>query len=485
MSVADKLASKIFYEATGMDPVRVQQIVDTELAGSDEGELYLESRVSEYVGISKKRKGLNFEVDRGFGIRFTSGESIAFRASADLTEAGILKDAQTVKAIRNSASGTIAVPSQNIIVPADKLQLLYQTDNPLNDYTHQDKVDLVKRINDYVRAKDPRVKDVGVSLTGEFSVVQIVRPYLPPIADIRPLVRLDVSATVQKGNMRQAYGTGMGGRFGYSHLFNEAAWKEIADEALRVALLKLDAKEAPAGDMTVVLGPAWAGVMLHEAVGHGLEGDFNRKGSSAFTRRVGQQVASKGITVVDQGNIVDRRGSLNVDDEGTPTQANVLIEDGILCGYMQDLMNARLMGVAPTGNGRRESYRYAPMPRMTNTFITSGQHDPQEIISSIKKGLYAPGFSGGQVDITSGRFKFDMEEAYVVLDGKIQYPVRGATMVGKGSEAMNQISMVGNDSQLDRGIGICGKSGQGVPVGVGQPTLRLDKITVGGSGGPL
>lgn len=485
MSVADKLASKIFYEATGMDPMRVQKIVDTELAGSDEGELYLESRVSEYMGMAKKRRVLNFEVDRGFGIRFTSGESVAFRASADLTEAGIQKEAQTVKAIRHATPGTIAIPSQEIVMPPDKLEIFYQMDNPLNDYNHQDKVDLIRKINDYVRAADSRIKDAGVSLSAEYSVVQILRPHMAPISDIRPLVRLNVSATAEKGRKREAYGTGTGGRYGYTRLFNEATWKGVADEALRVALLLLEAKEAPAGDMTVVLGSGWPGVMLHEAVGHGLEGDFNRKGTSVFSGRVGQQVASKGITVIDQGNIADRRGSLHVDDEGTPTQANVLIEDGILRGYMQDRMNARLMGVAPTGNGRRENYRHAPIPRMTNTFIAAGKHDPQEIIGSIKKGIYAPGFSGGSVDITSGRFNFDMKEAYVVLDGKIQYPVRGATMIGKGSVAMNEISMVGTDSRLDPGVGTCGKEGQSVPVGVGQPTLRLDKITVGGRGGPL
>ena len=485
MTDAITLANKIFYEATGMDPVRVQAIVDRELQGSDEGELYLESSVSESMGVSKRKRALSFNVERGFGIRFTSGESVAFRCSADMTEAGIQKEAQTIKAIRDSAAGTIAVQSSDIIVPSANVTSLYQLDNPLADFSQQDKIKLIKTISDYVRAQDPRVKDVSVSMSGEYSVIQIVRPGLPPISDVRPLVRLNVGATVEQGGKREEYSSGTGGRYGYTPLFNEAVWKDVADEALRVALLLLDAKEAPAGEMTVVLGSGWPGVMLHEAVGHGLEGDFNRKGTSAFSGRVGQQVASKGVTVIDQGNIADRRGSLNVDDEGTPTQENILIEDGILRGYMQDRMNARLMGVAPTGNGRRESYRSAPMPRMTNTFMAAGQYDPQEIIGSIVKGIYAPGFSGGSVDITSGRFNFDMKEAYVVLDGKIAYPVRGATMIGRGPVAMNQISMLGNDTRLDPGVGTCGKQGQGVPVGVGQPTLRLDKITVGGRGGPL
>ncbi len=485
MTAPGTLANKIFFEATGMDPVRVQKIVDQELQGCDEGELYFESSVSESMGLSKRKRQLGFDIELGYGIRYTSDEALAFRCSGDMTEAGILKEAQTVKMIRNSAAGTIVVPSSDIILPSAHVTSLYQMDNPLSDFSQGAKIDLIKTISEYLRSKDPRVKDVSVGLSGSYSVVHIMRPGLPAVTDVRPLVRLNVGATVQQGSKREEYSTGGGGRYDYTRLFNEATWKGFADEALRVALLLLDAKEAPAGDMTVVLGAGWPGVMLHEAVGHGLEGDFNRKGTSAFSGRVGEQVASKGVTVIDQGNIHERRGSLMMDDEGTPTQENVLIEDGILRGYMQDRMNARLMGVAPTGNGRRESYRHRPMPRMTNTFMASGQHDPAEIIASIKKGIYAPGFSGGSVDITSGRFNFDMKEAYVVLDGKISYPVRGATMIGKGPVAMNQISMIGNDSRLDPGIGVCGKEGQGVPVGVGQPTLRMDKITVGGKGGPL
>ncbi len=484
--MTDALAqtNKVFYDDTGMDACRVQGIVSRELHGCDEGELYLQRTVEESFSVGKRRLSASFELSQGFGIRYTSGESVAFRPNENLTEETVLKEARTVRAIRGQSGGTIYTPATDILLPHPAGLSLYTSDEPLLGYSQQDKIDLLKRIDAYVRDRDPRIRDVRVSLRGEYSLIQIVRPDAPPVADMRPMVSLNVGVDVTQGKRRETAHEGMGGRYTYAQLFNEAVWKPLADEAIRVALTQLQAQDAPSGEMTVVLGSGLPAVMLHEAVGHGLEGDFNRTGASAFSGKIGQQVAARGVTVVDQGNIPDRRGSLNFDDEGTPTAENVLIEDGILKGYMQDRMNARLMGMAPTGNGRRESFMVPPQPRMTNTFMRSGGLCPEEIIASIKKGIYASGFSGGQVDITSGKFVFNMTEAYVVLDGKIQYPVRAATLRGRGPDAMMKISMLGNDSRLDRGVGGCGK-GDWVPVGVGQPTLRLDGIVVGGKGGPL
>ena len=358
---------------------------------------------------------------------------------------------------------------------------MYIADDPLSAVPFAEKVALCQRIDAAARARDPRVAQVAVSLAASWSVIDIVRADGFVAHDVRPLVRLNVQIVAQDGERRETGYHGLGGRYLYGQLFEEAEWNRAIDIALSQALTNLESVAAPAGEMPVVLGPGWPGVLLHEAVGHGLEGDFNRKGTSAFSGRIGERVAAPGVTVVDDGAIGNRRGSLTIDDEGTPTRRNVLIEDGILKGYIQDAMNARLMKVAPTGNGRRESYAHMPMPRMTNTYMLGGDKDPKEIIASIDKGLYATNFGGGQVDITSGKFVFSASEAFWVENGRIQYPVKGATIIGNGPDALTRVSMIGNDMQLDTGVGVCGKEGQSVPVGVGQPTLRIDGLTVGGT----
>jgi TldD protein len=345
------------------------------------------------------------------------------------------------------------------------------------------KVDLLRQVDAYARSRDPRVDQVVVSLAATHETVLVASTDGTLAADVRPLVRLNVSVIAEQNGRREQGSDGGGGRFSYTDLLENGAWRRMADEAVRQALVNLDAEAAPAGTMTVVLGPGWPGVLLHEAVGHGLEGDFNRKGTSAFTGRVGEQVAADCVTVVDDGTLERRRGSLTIDDEGTQTRRNVLIENGVLRGYMQDKMNARLMGVEPTGNGRRESFAHLPMPRMTNTFMLPGEYEPEEIIASVDRGLYAVNFAGGQVDITSGRFVFSASEAYLVENGKVTRPVKGATLVGNGPDVMTRVSMVGNDLKLDAGVGVCGKEGQSVPVGVGQPTLKIDGLTVGGTEG--
>jgi TldD protein len=358
---------------------------------------------------------------------------------------------------------------------------LYSDLNPLAQTPFADKVALLQKIDAYARAADPRVRQVSASIAGSWQAVQILRPDHSRFADIRPLVRMNVAIVVEQNGRMETGSSGTGGRFMFARYLDDSLWQAEVNEALRIALLNLDSVPAPAGEMEIVLGAGWPGVMLHEAVGHGLEGDFNRKGTSVFSGRIGEQVAAKGVTVVDDGTMTDRRGSITIDDEGTTSARNVLIEDGILKGYMQDRQNARLMGVDATGNGRRESYAHLPMPRMTNTFMENGSHDPQEIVASIKKGLYAVNFGGGQVDITSGKFVFSASEAYLVENGKIGAPVKGATLIGSGPDAMSKITMIGNDMALDRGVGTCGKAGQSVPVGVGQPTLKMGGITVGGT----
>ena len=358
---------------------------------------------------------------------------------------------------------------------------LYSDLNPLAQTPFADKVALLQKIDAYARAADPRVRQVSASIAGSWQAVQILRPDHSCFADIRPLVRMNVAIVVEQNGRMETGSSGTGGRFMFARYLDESIWQAEVNEALRIALLNLDSVPAPAGEMEIVLGAGWPGVMLHEAVGHGLEGDFNRKGTSVFSGRIGEQVAAKGVTVVDDGTMTDRRGSITIDDEGTTSARNVLIEDGILKGYMQDRQNARLMGVDATGNGRRESYAHLPMPRMTNTFMENGSHDPQEIVASMKKGLYAVNFGGGQVDITSGKFVFSASEAYLVENGKIGAPVKGATLIGSGPDAMSKITMIGNDMALDRGVGTCGKAGQSVPVGVGQPTLKMGGITVGGT----
>jgi len=425
-------------------------------------------------------KSGSFSIDQGVGVRAVSGEKTAFAYSDVLSPEALEEAAFTTRAIaRAGASKKTKVIAPALAIPA---KILYADADPLASLTAQEKVDLLGRVETMARAKDPRVIQVMASLAGEYDVVMVVRSDGVMAADVRPLVRLSVTVIVEHKGRREQGSSGGGARKDF-RMFNDQLIRDYVDEAVRQALINLDARPAPAGTMPVVLGPGWPGVLLHEAVGHGLEGDFNRKGSSAFAGRIGQQVAAKGVTVVDDGTLADRRGSLNVDDEGHQSQCNVLIEDGILRGYIQDSLNARLMKVSPTGNGRRESYAHLPMPRMTNTYMLSGDSDPQEIVASLDRGLYAVNFGGGQVDITSGKFVFSASEAYWVENGKVQYPVKGATIIGNGPDALTRVTMVGNDLALDSGVGTCGKEGQSVPVGVGQPTLRIEALTVGGTAG--
>ena len=423
----------------------------------------------------------SFSIDQGVGVRAVSGEKTAFAYSDDISLASLLDAARTVRAI-SAASQSVRTKVPTARMAASRS--LYQGMDPIATLDSAAKVALLGRVEQLARAKDPRVAQVMAGLASEYDVVLVARADGTLAADVRPLVRLSVTVIAQAkvdGQMRREVGSGGGGgRFGLAY-FDDAKIVEYVDAAVHAALTNLESRPAPAGVMTVVLGPGWPGVLLHEAIGHGLEGDFNRKGSSAFSGRIGQRVAAKGVTVLDDGSIAQRRGSLNVDDEGHATQRNVLIEDGILKGYLQDSLNARLMGVKPTGNGRRESYAHVPMPRMTNTFMLGGSTPPQEIVASIKRGLYATNFGGGQVDITSGKFVFSASEAYWVENGKVMYPVKGATLVGSGPESLKKVTMIGNDMALDTGVGVCGKEGQSVPVGVGQPTLRIEGLTVGGT----
>ncbi len=427
-------------------------------------------------------KSGSFSIDQGVGVRAVSGEKTAFAYSDVLSPQALLEAAVTTRAIaRSGGSGKAKLKSlaPALTVPS---AVLYEGLDPLSVMSAQQKVDLLGRVESMARSKDPRVIQVMASLAGEYDVVMVMRSDGIMAADIRPLVRLSVTVIAQQNGRREVGASGGGARRDLL-MFSDGVIEGYVNEAVRQALINLESRPAPAGTMPVVLGPGWPGVLLHEAVGHGLEGDFNRKGSSAFSGRIGQQVAAKGVTVVDDGTLADRRGSLNIDDEGQPTQCNVLIEDGILRGYIQDSLNARLMKVSPTGNGRRESYAHLPMPRMTNTYMHAGKDDPKEIIASLDRGLYAVNFGGGQVDITSGKFVFSASEAYWVEGGKIQYPVKGATIIGNGPDALTRVTMIGNDLALDSGVGTCGKEGQSVPVGVGQPTLRIESLTVGGTAG--
>ncbi len=445
----------------------------------DDADLYFQSTRHEGWSLEEGIvKSGSFSIDQGVGVRAVAGEKTAFAYSDELSEAALLDAARTVR--------TIAAAGQNKrIKVAGKprvagSRVLYAPTDPIATLDSAQKVALLERVEKMARAKDPRVVQVMAGLAAEYDVVLVARADGTRAADVRPLVRVSVTVIAEQNGRREVGSGGGGGRYGLSY-FQDDLLQGYVDQAVKAALTNLEARPAPAGEMSVVLGPGWPGVLLHEAVGHGLEGDFNRKGSSTFAGRIGQRVAAKGVTVLDDGTIADRRGSLNVDDEGHATQRNVLIEDGILKGYIQDSMNARLMGVKPTGNGRRESYAHVPMPRMTNTYMLAGTRTKEEIIASIKKGLYATNFGGGQVDITSGKFVFSASEAFWVENGKIAYPVKGATLIGNGPEAMTRVSMIGNDLQLDTGVGVCGKDGQSVPVGVGQPTLRIDRLTVGGT----
>lgn len=444
----------------------------------DDADLYFQYSRSEGWSLDEGIvKSGSFNIDQGVGVRGISGEKTAFAYSDDISLTALSDAAKAVRAI-GATGGAGTVPqlrsrplSHSLYLPCD----------PLASLPAQAKVDLLHRLEAFARQADSRVVQVMAGLAGEYEVILVARADGTLAADIRPLVRVSVTVIIEENGLREQGSSGGGGRFDYAH-FTDALLQRYALEAVHQATINLHAKPAPAGEMTVVLGNGWPGILLHEAIGHGLEGDFNRKGSSAFAGLLGQRVAAPGVTVVDDGTIPDRRGSLNMDDEGTPTQRTVLIEDGILKGFMQDSLNARLMGVAPTGNGRRESYAHLPLPRMTNTTMLAGDKDPAEILASVKNGVYAVNFGGGQVDITSGKFVFSMSEAYLIEDGKVTSPIKGATLIGNGPDALTRVSMIGNDLALDPGVGTCGKEGQSVPVGVGQPTLRLDGLTVGGTG---
>jgi TldD protein len=467
---------EIFFNRAGLDRPRLESLVDQALAEADDGELFLEYRQSEGLAFDDGRlKSASFDTMQGFGLRSIAGEAAGYAHSSELSEEAIKRAAKTVTAVHRGHGGVMAAP------PAGTNKLLYTDDNPLVLEPFEAKVKLLEEIDAYTRAKDPRVRQVRASISGEWQALQILRTGGERMADVRPLVRLNVSVVVGEGERMESGSHGGGGRISYAQIVRPGYWQAAADEALRMALVNLGSVDAPAGEMQVVLGPGWPGVLLHEAVGHGLEGDFNRKRTSAFSGLMGERVAAPGVTVVDDGTISDRRGSLTIDDEGTPTQCTTLIEDGVLTGYMQDRQNARLMGMQPTGNGRRESYSHIPMPRMTNTYMLGGDHAPEEILRAVRRGLYAVQFGGGQVDITSGKFVFSCTEAYLLEDGKVGPAVKGATLIGNGPDVMTKVTMIGNDMALDTGIGTCGKEGQGVPVGVGQPTMLIDGLTVGGT----
>lgn len=474
-----EVARQLLLTPFGLDETHLTRAIAAIRArGVDDADLYFQYTRSEGWSLEEGIvKTGSFSIDQGVGVRAVSGEKTAFAYSDDISYASLLDAAHTVRSISGaSLDQKVRVERKKIA----KSRALYAGIDPIATLNSTEKVQLLENVEQRARAKDPRVKQVMAGLASEYDVVLIARADGTLAADVRPLVRLSVTVIVEHNGRRESGSAGGGGRFGMAY-FDAAQLQQYVDEAVHAALVNLEARPAPAGEMTVVLGSGWPGILLHEAIGHGLEGDFNRKGSSAFSGRVGQRVAAKGVTVLDDGTIPDRRGSLNVDDEGNTSQANVLIEDGILKGYIQDSMNARLMGVAPTGNGRRESYAHLPMPRMTNTYMLGGDKDPQEIVASIKRGLYASNFGGGQVDITSGKFVFSASEAYWVENGKIQYPVKGATIIGSGPECLKKVTMIGNDMRLDSGVGTCGKEGQSVPVGVGQPTLRIEGLTVGGT----
>ena len=445
---------------------------------ADDADLYFQlSRAESWMLEEGQVKSGSFAIDQGVGVRVVSGEKTAFAYADDITPASLEAAARVTRAIAaQGGDARAAAPVERASAP------LYAPIDPVSALDDAEKVRLLERLEKRARAADPRVKQVIGRLSGEYEVVFVARADGVRAADVRPLVNLSITVIVEQDGRREQGYCGGGGRFGYAH-FTPERLDRLADDAVKQALVNLDARPAPAGPMTVVLGPGWPGILLHEAIGHGLEGDFNRKGTSAFAGRIGERVGSPGVTVVDDGTLADRRGSLSIDDEGEPTGRNVLIEDGILRGYLQDRLNSRLMGVAATGNGRRESYAHIPMPRMTNTVMLGGDRDPAEILASVDRGLYAVNFGGGEVDITSGKFVFSAAEAWWVEGGKLQYPVKGATLIGNGPDALTRIGMIGNDMSLDPGIGTCGKEGQSVPVGVGQPTIRIEGLTVGGTGG--
>ena len=466
---------RFLYHDGQLDPDTARRVTAQMLSNCDDGELYLQYRASESFGFDDGRlKTADYSTDAGFGLRGVSGEMTGFAHANEISEAAIRRAGETLTLLDPSKGAMTAAPRQNN-------RHLYTDGDPMGLIPFADKVALCQQIDAAARARDPRVVQVTVALSASWSVVEIVRADGFVAHDVRPLVRLNVSIVAEENGRRESGYHGLGGRYLYDKLFEPATWNRCIDEALAQALVNLQSIDAPAGEMTVLVGPGWPGVLLHEAVGHGLEGDFNRKGTSVFSGRIGERVGAPGVTVVDNGALEARRGSLSIDDEGTPTGETVLIEDGILKGYMQDRLNARLMGVEPTGNGRRESYAHAPMPRMTNTYMKDGQDNPAELLSRVKNGIFAKSFGGGQVDIVSGKFVFTCTEAYLVKDGKIGAPVKGATLIGDGPTVLTKVTGIGNDMALDEGVGICGKGGQSVPAGVGQPTLLVEGLTVGGT----
>ena len=461
---------------TDLDEATALAILRAATDGADDGELFLERRRSEGISLDDGRiKTASYDAGQGFGLRAVRGEVAGYAHSTDISEHALRRASETARIAVGAGGGTMSPP------PKGTNLHLYTDQNPMADATFAIKIDTLKEIDAYTRALDPRVVQVSASIAAGLQEVEILRPEGLRLTDIRPMARISISVIVEANGRRESGGTGGGGRYGLARLMEPSHWQSVAREALRIALVNLDAVPAPAGTMDVVLGPGWPGILLHEAIGHGLEGDFNRKKTSAFADLMGTRIAAPGVTVLDDGTMPDRRGSISFDDEGTPSQRNVLIDDGILVGYMQDRQNARLMGVAPTGNGRRESFAHIPMPRMTNTYMLGGKDDPAGIVASLKDGIYAVGFGGGQVDITNGKFVFSCTEAYRVRNGVIGEAVKGATLIGDGATALKQIRAIGNDMALDPGIGNCGKAGQWVPVGVGQPTLMIGGLTVGGS----
>ncbi|MGH8501312.1 MAG: metalloprotease TldD [Gammaproteobacteria bacterium] len=479
MTTAIEIARQHILEPSGLGENELGNVLSALLGSAiDSGDLYFQ--LSRHEGWSLEDgtvKGASYNIERGVGVRAMSGEKTGFAYSDDIVLPALMDASTAARAIaRCPASGRLAAWSGH------QGHALYLPDSPLETMSEQAKVDLLQQVDAEARRQDPRVTQVMVNLSGVHEVVLVAASDGTLAADVRPLVRLNVGVIAEQGGRREQGSAGGGGRTGYAFFLDNDRALGYAREAVRQALLNLEAVDAPAGNMTVVLGPGWPGVLLHEAIGHGLEGDFNRKGTSAFSGRMGERVASPGVTVVDDGTLPGRRGSLNIDDEGTPTQCTTLIEDGVLTGYIHDKLNARLMGARSTGNGRRESYAHLPMPRMTNTYMLAGRHDPREIIASVDKGFYAVNFGGGQVDITSGKFVFSASEAYLIEKGRLTRPVKGATLIGNGPDVLTRVSMVGNDLKLDEGVGTCGKEGQSVPVGVGQPTLRIDGLTVGGTG---
>jgi TldD protein len=458
-----------------LDPDGARRLATKHLSGHDDGELYLQYSASEAFGFDDGRlKTADYHSSSGFGLRGVTGETTAFAHANEISEAAIDRAASTLKLL-DPAKGPPAAP------PPRTNQAMYGSDDPLSLVPFADKVALCQKIDAAARARDPRVAQVSVTLSASWNVIDIVRADGFVGQDVRPLVRLGVQIVAEQNGRRETGYHGLGGRYLYGRLFDDAEWQRAIDIALAQALTNLESVAAPAGEMPVVLGPGWCGVLLHEAVGHGLEGDFNRKGTSAFSGRIGERVAAPGVTVIDDGAMEQRRGSLTIDDEGTPTRRTCLIEDGILKGYLQDRLNARLMGMQATGNGRRESFAHAPMPRMTNTFMLAGKDDPAELVERVSDGIYAKSFGGGQVDITNGKFVFSCTEAYRIRGGKIAEPVKGATLIGDGPTVLTRVKGIGNDFALDEGVGICGKGGQSVPAGVGQPTLLIDGLTVGGT----